>query len=323
MNNTKFAYAVANVRAVENELLNTSFMEQLASSGSYDNACRLLSDKGFSGFETHSDPNVALADYMTKTWDYLMEITPDRDALEFLIVKNDFHNLKAIIKGIVANTDGKKYCIKPCVLDTEDVFNAVKAKDYETLPAWMSGVAEKAYELLTTTLDGQIFDMYVDKASLERMIAFAKNSGYSFCEEFANAFVAVTNIRIALRLSAFTGSHSLLDNAFAYCDGLDVSELKKAVLKGREEVTSFVLGTDYAELIEGSAVSDSMLEKNCDNYLMKMLDEVKRISFGIEPLVAYYYARETEWKNLRITVGAIHAGMSAEAVRERMRELYV
>ena len=323
MNKTEFAYAVANVRAVENDLLNASFMEQLASSGSYDNARRLLSDKGFLEFATHSDPNVALADYMTKTWDYLMEITPDRDALKFLIVKNDFHNLKAIIKGIVANTDGKKYCIKPCILDAEDVFNAVKVKDYESLPKWMSGVAEKSYEILTTTLDGQIFDMFADRASLETMISFAKNSGYDFCEEFANTFVAVTNIRIALRLSAFTGSHSLLDYAFSECKGLDISELKKAVLKGKDEVVAYLSGTDYAELVAGAEKSGSAFEKECDNYLMNMLDEVKRISFGIEPLVAYYYAREIEWKNLRITVGAIHAGMSAEAVRERMRELYV
>lgn len=323
MNDTEFAYAVANVRAKENELLPLSFMDQLINSGSYDNAKRILVDKGFTRFENISDPSDALSDYMTNTWDYLMEISPDKDALYFLIVKNDFHNLKSIIKGIVSNNDGRLYCIRPCIIDIDVMYDAVRNKKFDILPKWISTVAEKGYELLTSTMDGQIFDMYADQSSLEAMISFAYESGYGFSEEFSNTVAALTDIKIALRMADFSNNEALMEYAFCECDGIDTIALKKAVQKGRDEVVSFIAGTEYADIALKAFESVSDFERECDNFLMNMLDNAKRVSFGIEPLIAYYYARETEWKNLRIAVSAIHSGMSADAVSERMRELYV
>ena len=44
---------------------------------------------------------------------------------------------------------------------------------------------------------------------------------------------------------------------------------------------------------------------------------------GIGPLAAYYVAKETEIKALRIILSAKISGASNDTVRERMRELYV
>ena len=51
MKNTDYAYAVSNIRAKENSLLSKSFTESLISARTYDDAVRLLTDKGFSYFE--------------------------------------------------------------------------------------------------------------------------------------------------------------------------------------------------------------------------------------------------------------------------------
>lgn len=313
MKDTNYAYAVANVRAMEVSLISKSFMEQLADAQNLDEVKRSLSDNGVADFD----------DYMVKTWDFLNEIAPDASELEFMIVKNDFHNLKAIIKGIVSGHNGTVYCIKPSVLNIEELAEKVAQKDFESLPEWISKTAEEAYGLLTSTMDGQLFDMLVDKASLAAMKEFAKRTESQLADDIAELFVALTDIKIAVRIAGTTKGSSFLDNAFSKCDTLDIDYLKKAVIKGREDVVAYIQTTKYAVLCESIAKSTTDFERECDNMFMELLDGARRISFGPEPLICYYYARETEWKMLRIIVSGKHIELDSESIRERMRELYV
>lgn len=319
MKDTDYAYAAANVRTMETELLSQSFIDQLITADSFENVRQILIDKGFSGFEKTSDASEALADYMTDTWDYLTEIAPDKQALEFLVVRNDFHNLKSVTKGIAASSDGRKNCIKPCLIDIELLYDSVKNKEFENLPKWIADIARDGYELLTSSMDGQIFDMFIDKASLETMIAFA--GGNAFSKKLANEIAALTDIKIAYRLSKTSANEVVYKYAFAECEELDAALLAAAAQRGREQVIAYIENTEFAYL--AGMKSAASLERECDNRIMEMLDSAKRISFGIEPLIAYYHARMAEWTNLRIIVSAKHAGLPPEAVKERMRDIYV
>ena len=225
MKDTNYAYAVANVRAVEPQLLSKSFMEQLVDASDFEEVKRSLADAGALDFENS----------MIKTWDFLKENAPDISELEFLIVKNDFHNLKAIIKGMVAGADGSKYCIKPCVLDTDELSAKLVQKDFDTLPKWIGKTAREGYDLLTSTMDGQLFDMFVDKASLKAVKEFAKRAESEFADSITELFTALTNIKIAVRIAGTGKGEAFLDNAFCQCDTLDIEELKKASADGRED----------------------------------------------------------------------------------------
>ena len=46
-------------------------------------------------------------------------------------------------------------------------------------------------------------------------------------------------------------------------------------------------------------------------------------AFGVEPLAAYFIAKETEIKNLRILVTCKEFGADNDIITERMRKLYV
>ena len=46
-------------------------------------------------------------------------------------------------------------------------------------------------------------------------------------------------------------------------------------------------------------------------------------SFGTEPLMAYFIAKETEIKNLRILKVCKECNTNKETIMERMRKLYV
>ncbi|MBR0277633.1 MAG: V-type ATPase subunit, partial [Clostridia bacterium] len=209
------------------------------------------------------------------------------------------------------------------IIDTNEMYESVKNKSFDSLPKWISDTAAYAYELLTSTMDGQLFDMMIDKASLAKMIEFSKKSNSNFAIAITDTFVSLTNIKIALRLSESNKSDSVYDYAFCECDGIDVNLLKKASQKGKDEVVSYIEGTNYAKFSEYINKSYALFEKKCDNAILEMADSAKLISFGIEPLVAYYFAKEAECKTLKIIMNGKHIGLSKDEINERVRELYV
>lgn len=65
-----------------------------------------------------------------------------------------------------------------------------------------------------------------------------------------------------------------------------------------------------------------VLEKGAMSFVQQ-LDEARRVSFGLAPLIAYYVARDAEIKNIRILLSCKRLGLPADQIRERMREAYV
>ena len=96
-----------------------------------------------------------------------------------------------------------------------------------------------------------------------------------------------------------------------------------------ENIYGKISTSSYSEFIKSGLEyysktgSVSLLEKLFDNYIMHMMKDAKIIPFGVEPLLAYIYAKETEIKIIRIImVGKIN-NISGELVRERLRDIYV
>ena len=125
MKETDYAYAVARIRASEPSFLTTADIEQLISSENYQSSLRILEEKGWINAENNDDINTVLKRQMNDTWQLLSEISPDISELEFLILKNDFHNIKAALKAFVsANTLG-------CDINVTDSFIAPSSVDPE------------------------------------------------------------------------------------------------------------------------------------------------------------------------------------------------
>ena len=52
------------------------------------------------------------------------------------------------------------------------------------------------------------------------------------------------------------------------------------------------------------------------------MKESKYISFGIEPLIGYLAAKESEIMTVRIIMAGKLAGIPAELIKERLRDTY-
>ena len=56
----------------------------------------------------------------------------------------------------------------------------------------------------------------------------------------------------------------------------------------------------FSDTIEQALYNYEKLDKFCDNYIMSYMKEAKLKALTIEPVVAYIYAKQTEFKNIRI-----------------------
>ena len=278
MRDTDYTYAVARIRANEPTLLRAVDVEQMISAPD----CPEITD---------IDEKVA------ETWRLITEILPQPGELDFLIIKNDFHNLKALLKSIFTGGDPSAYFMRPAVFEPAEMAEALREKRFDGLPACMAGCAEEAYELLAKTLDGQLADAVIDRQCLETTLAMAKATENDFAFTLAQMMCAFANAKITLRAAKTGKGQAFLDRALYGCPAIDIPE--------------------------EAAQSGAAFEKYCDDALLEYACAAKAKHFGPEPLIAFYLAREAEAKTLRIVHTCRQSGCPAAEIRRRVRLLYV
>lgn len=322
MKRNDYLFAVASVRALENSLLTRSDLEQLINAESYEKAVTLLNEKGYN-IPSGGNYSKTLDVELNGAWDYIKKAAPEAEALNAFIIKNDFQNLKAILKAEAMGHSADDYFVKPCAFDAEKLKKAVSERRFDELPECAAGCAEKALELLSTTGRAQLCDTVIDTAALEAILCYAKSSNDDVLINYAEEYCVATNIKTAYR-AVKTGKNSVyLDMAIANCEKLKKADFVNAAADGMEEFCDYLTNTGFSDYRAELEKGGSAFEKYCDDKLLEIVKKAKMTAFGISPLAAYYCAKETEVKCLRVILSAKQSHVSTDVIRERMRELYV
>ncbi len=320
---TEYASAVAAVRAMEEKLLSSDDMTRLINAANYREFADILRSAGRNVPDTDAELQSSLDNELDDVWQFITEYTGKSSALEMILYKNDFHNLKAALKALMMNTSPQRLFITPSNLELEKLPEVVSAKNWEELPSYMHDCAADVYEILTRTMDGQLADAVADRACLMQMQLAAKKTGIHFLIKLAELMTVCADIKTAYRCSRMKKQEVFLESALCGCPELDKNSLLKSAVLGTDELMNFLEGTVWCDAAELLKSSPAAFEKWCDNRLVELIGEARMKSFGIEPLAAYFIAKETEIKNLRIILVCKECGISRSAITERMRELYV
>lgn len=314
MSTTKYANAVAAVKAMENQLLSRSDMEQLINSSGKGEIASLIAAKRGAG----SGPGS-----LSEVWDTISGYAPDDKELKILLYRNDFHNLKAALKAMIAGREPKEYYIRPTNLDLDGLSPALSAKNYEALPEHIRSAAAEAYELLTRTLDGQLADSLIDTAAMRAMQTDAERFGGEFIQSYAKLITATADIKTAYRCAVMKKPRNFVEMAICGSRGLEKEDLADAAVSGTDTLFALLESTDYDEGGRLLAKSPALFEKWCDDVIMELAENARMKVFGADPLAAYYIAAEAELKNLRIITVCKESGAARDTITERMRKLYV
>ena len=323
MGNTKYTYAVARIRALEVSLFTDAFIEQLLGCRSAEQALQMVIEKGWGDVSSDADMEAVLRREEEKTWEVIRDVAPDMSVFDVLMYPKLYHNLKAAVKKVCTGAGTEHIFYEDCPVSGSEMLKIIENRDYSRLPGKMGGTAEEAVETMLHTGDGQLCDICVDRAALEAMIEAGKRSGEPIIEDYADTTVAIADIRIAVRAQKTGKSAEFMKAAMAECAGLNKEQLIRAALSGADEIAQYLEGTSYAAGADALRESPSAFERWCDNQMTETLKPQKYETFSVGPLLGYLIARENEIKTVRIILTGKQNGFPDDAIRERIREMYV
>ena len=314
---THYAYAVSYMKTFENKMLTSNEIETLINVQETGQALKLLADKGY-GNTDYKDVETILKTELEKVWREVKNACPENAPLEILLYKNDFHNLKTILKAYVSGAEYKGLLLNPCVTEPEEIEKAVKEAYFDNLPDFIKGYAETSYSIVTSTLDGQSMETYLDRACLEAMRKRAEKED-EFLRDWVELNITIANMKTAARAVGRTADFI----REAMVENKDSERLVFASLKSKNEVVETISSMGYPKGAELLSQSFSDFEKWCDNLKMDYIKKAKTKSFGFEPILAFLVGKESELQTLRIILSAKENGIEPEIIRERLRDLYV
>lgn len=318
----QYTYAVARIHTKESSMLNSQDLERILAASDLNEAMAVLAEKGFDSVGDASPESVISAE-RRKMWELIGGMVEDMSVFDIFLYENDFHNLKAAVKSIITKDTPERVLVDNGTVDGKMIMEAVRNRDYGSLPEFMREIAEIAVRNLMETGDGGLCDVLIDRVYLENCIRAAEKADCDMMKRYAELTVALADIRIAARGARLGKRGDFFKRALAECKMLNVSHMADAAEKGFEELISYLKVTDFSECAEILAESYIAFEKWCDDRLMMEIRKEKNNYFTIAPIAAYILAKESELKMVGLVLTAKQNKLDETVIRERLRELYV
>ncbi len=319
-----YPYAVARIRVLEKNLLSKQTLNQMADEKEIESCLRTLTEYGYDNVPEGNarEFEQVLSAELSKTYAVIRELVPEEKFINIFLYKNDYQNLKVLLKEEVSGIDGTQYIVQGGTEPVEKLKQSILDRKYTDLPKIMGEAIEEALELYSKTQSGQMIDIALDRGAFRQMAQSAKESENDFVMGYTARVCDLTNLKSFLRMRHMNKDFGAFMNVFVEGGELSSSVFFNAY--GTDNPTDQFKGTRYDQIFEiGVEKGFTEFEKMCDDFIMDYVKSAKYIALTLEPLIAYLYAKESEIKTVRIILTSKLNQISSEIIKERVREAYV
>lgn len=328
-----YAYASARIRVRETKLLGKSHFDRMLDASTADEAYKVLTEaeygipgKNTAGVFAYEE---LLADEMMKCYMLLLEIAPQPDLVKAFQRRHDFFNIKVVLKAEFSQKEMPAILMDTGTIDKEAVVSMIRERDYSEFTPIMQEAIEQTRELFSKTHDPQIVDIILDKASYHQLVIDLNEIKSPFLHRLAELITDTTNIKMFIRARFLNKSWDFIQKILLKHGTIREKVYFGSSGKSIDDFVEQLHNSEYADVVEkGWEMSKSTktsleLEKLLDDYIMEYIQGAKMVTMGVEPLIAYLFAKEAEIKNVRIIMTAKINKLSVDLIRERLRECYV
>ncbi len=320
---TDYLFLSARIRAMERQLLTSQRLEQLLQAPTADDCARLLTEWGYAPI--HDEPSLqeALRAQRQSVFADVSRFMPESALLDVFRLKYDYHNIKTLLK---APDDAARLLIDAGTIPADTMRKKfADTGSWSFLPPDMAQTAQEAQRVLAETDNARSSDCILDRAYFARLQKLAEDSRLPYLQAYVRAMIDAANLRSLVRAQRL---------------GLDAGFLRQVVFPGGSVAPDAICAgagsgaaalwrgtafTQAAELGDEAAHGGSLtaFEKACDDAVLRAAGAARHIPFGVEVALGYLAAKEAEWTAVRTVVSGRLAGVSVDALRERLREQYV
>lgn len=325
MNKEAYLCLSAMLRAREPRMLTADRAGRMLEASGFEESAKLLGDCGYEDLSGLSAAGIdaALSERRAAILAELENLVPDKELVELFRLKYDYHNAKAVLKGEAMGTDPLRLMSVSGRIEPEKLKSAYDEERISDLPPVLGAAMVEAGSTLARTANPQLADFELDEAYFTEMKAIADKLENPFLSGYVRLLIDAANLKSAVRTARMHKSADFLSSVLIK-GGTDVDRV--AAADGDGLAALFAHGplekaaAAGAEAIAGGSMT--AFELLCDNAVNAYLRSAKLVSYGPEVVAAYIAAVENEITAVRMILTGSLAGVKADTIRERLRDLY-
>jgi len=229
-----YAYSTGRIRALENFLMNSSQISRLFDAANEEEIEKVLSDNGY---KIGGDLQEAIKNDLIDAFSLVKSIVPDSSIVDILMLENDYHNIKVILKSIIPHTNEikddkdlfdepednvfvkdddfsdiieeadrdmtadslKSYLAILGVYNPDDLIALVFEENPDFPDVEIISVVKKALREYKKSQDSGAIDKIVDKMYFDRLLSYSENLGDKIFREYCGVLADSNNLEILLR----------------------------------------------------------------------------------------------------------------------------
>lgn len=344
-----YGYATGLIRAMETKLLSHQDLARVFDARQVDDILQIMQDAGYE----IGDAEQSLHKEAHSIYELLRQIMPDRGFSDALLLFNDCHNLKVVLKylsvwwvklkpddsksiripesaGDLAFQGMEKMIRLPSIVEPAKLFSSIRDRSPDLIPEWLYNLALKASELFLQTYDTGRMDMLIDKTAWEQAMNIAKNLNNDFFTGYLQLRADLINFEILFRCRSLKTGKDYMLQALLNQSSMPVVQFVSAYEMDNDELKIWLKNNPImdkiseeiiAELAEGYGKTGVAARYNrlADEKIMDWLDKAKMVLRGPEIPLSYLLKRELEIKNLRIALTCLRNGIAPAHARELAR----
>ena len=159
-----YPYAVAKIRVKEGRLLTKANLENLASEKSIDRIVSVLRERGydFDLVARYEDYGTVLRKTQEDLYKLVKEIIDEKDIVDIFLSKNDYYNIKLILKSQIENKDYKENLVDTGSISKEDIASIMEDEKYDRLDDTTKNAIDEARKMYEKTKMPFVIDAILD-----------------------------------------------------------------------------------------------------------------------------------------------------------------
>lgn len=319
---TDYLFLASRVRALERKLLTAPRIEQLLSAGDIAACSQLLSELGYEPIHDETSLQVSLKQQWEAVFSDIARFMPEPELLDVFRLKYDYHNIKTLLKD---RSGGRLLMDAGCISASDMERQYAESGNWQFLPKEMADAAKEAGDVLAETGNPQRSDFILDRAYFAQLRSLAQESRCAYLQEYIRAMIDAANLRSLVRTKRLRTDPGFLRQVLFDGGSVSVDTIVTHAGNGPAALyraTPFRAAAEAGEeAVKGGSLT--AFERACDNAVLLAAGKARSIPFGVEVVLGYLAAKEVEWTAVRIIMSGRMAGMTADAIRERLRDQYV
>ena len=332
MKRKDYGQSVVMVRVLEKKLLTKNKLDRMIEAETPEEVMKQLSETEYSqnmfDIQQPQEYEKILKRETERVFNLVRELSNDKEIVDILSLKYDYHNLKVLLKGRLANKDFSTLLMDAGTQKIEKLKLKFDIKNYNDLPEEISKAINEVEKDFLENNDSQKIDIIVDKYYYENLLRIAKKINVSVIMDYAQGLIDFQNIITLFRVKKQNRDIKFLENVIHEGGTISKDKIVEAINDSvetiinkfrKEKIGSYLL-RGLEEFSETGRLSG--LEKISQNYLMELNKDSKYIIFGPEPLFTYLVAKEREISAIRMIMVSKINNIEISKIRERLGDTY-